>query len=99
LEIVGVDLDRELSALTEYLDQEKIEWVNLLPEEKEGQLTYPMADKYAIQGIPTTFVIGRDGKIAMVNHGDDLAATIEKLLAASAEPDAKPADAKAEAAK
>jgi thiol-disulfide isomerase/thioredoxin len=99
LEIVGVDLDRELSALTEYLDQEKIEWVNLLPEEKEGQLTYPMADKYAIRGIPTTFVIGRDGKIAMVNHGEDLAPTIEKLLTLSAQPDAKPADAKAEAAK
>jgi len=99
LEVVGVDLDRELAPLTEYLEQEKIEWVNLLPEEKEGKLTYPMADKHAISAIPTTFVIGRDGKIAMVNHGQKLGPTIEKLLAASVEPDVKQADAKPESAK
>jgi thiol-disulfide isomerase/thioredoxin len=99
LEIVGVDLDRELAPLTEYLDREKIEWVNLLPEEKEGTLTYPMADKYAVQLLPETFVIGRDGKIALVNHGEDLTPMIEKLLAAPANADAKPAEARSDAAK
>ncbi len=81
-EIVGVNLDGTLSDLSDFLDKEKLPWVNVVGEEKDGQLQFPLAEKYSIQAIPTTFLVGRDGKIAAYDlHGDELTKQIEKLLA------------------
>ncbi len=81
-EIVGVNLDGTLSDLSEYLDKEKLPWVNVVGEEKDGQLQFPLAEKYGIQAIPTTFLVEKDGKIAAYDlHGDELTKQIEKLLA------------------
>src|SRR5262245_48287938 len=82
LEVVGVSLDRELSDLTQFIDKEKIPWINLVGEEKEGEIKFPLAEKYGILGIPTTFLVSRDGKIAtQVLGAQDLTKQIEKLIA------------------
>jgi thiol-disulfide isomerase/thioredoxin len=89
LEVVGVSLDSELSDLTDFLDKEKLPWVNIVGEEKDGKLQFPLADKYGITGIPTTFFVGRDGKIVSqtMGAGDpaDLVKQVEKLLEAKPE--------------
>jgi peroxiredoxin len=95
-EIVGVDLDSTPSDLSDFLDKEKLPWVNVVGEEKDGQLQFPLAEKYSIQTIPATFLVGKDGKIAAFDlHGKELAKQVEKLLADRSV--AKPSDAKPEA--
>jgi thiol-disulfide isomerase/thioredoxin len=102
-EIVGVDLDSTPSDLADFLDKEKLPWLNVVGEEKDGQLQFPLAEKYEIHAIPTTFVVGRDGKIAAYDlHDEELTKQIETLLAekqaaksaGASSPDAKPAEVK-----
>jgi thiol-disulfide isomerase/thioredoxin len=96
-EVVGVDLDGQLSDLSDFLDKEKLPWVNVVGEEKEGQMQFPLAEKYGINGIPTTFLVGRDGKIVSQTLGaQDLSKQIEKLLAEKANTQAA-ASAKSQA--
>jgi hypothetical protein len=84
-EVVGVDLDGTLSDLSDFLDKEKLPWVNVVGEEKDGQMQFPLAEKYGINGIPTSFLVGRDGKIVSQTLGaQDLTKQIEKLLAEKA---------------
>jgi thiol-disulfide isomerase/thioredoxin len=89
-EVVGVDLDQQLSDLTDFLDKEKLPWSSIVGEEKDGKLEFPIAEKYGIQAIPTTFLVGRDGKIlTSVVGAHDLSKEIEKLLAQKTDGDAK----------
>jgi len=82
LEIVGVSLDSELKELSDFIDKEKIPWVNLVGEEKDGSLTFPLAEKYGIMGVPTQFLLGKDGKVVAQSLGaQDFTKEIEKLLA------------------
>jgi thiol-disulfide isomerase/thioredoxin len=81
-EVVGVSLDRELDALAEFLEKDKLPWVNVIGENKGGKLSFPIAEKYGIRVIPTTFLVDKEGKIAGHNlHGEELEKAIEKLLA------------------
>src|SRR5262249_24454705 len=59
LEVVGVSLDSELKDLTDFVEKEKIAWVNLIGEERDGSLKFPLAEKYGIVGIPTQFLLGK----------------------------------------
>jgi thiol-disulfide isomerase/thioredoxin len=93
-EVVGVSIDTELTTLSDFIDKEKIPWVNLIGEEKDGELKFPLAEKYKIIGVPTAILVGKDGKIVdYVLGAHDMTKQIEKLLA---EKDAneKPTDAK-----
>jgi len=95
LEVVGVSLDSELKDLTDFVEKEKIAWVNLIGEEKDGGIKFPLAEKYGIVGIPTQFLLGKDGKVVAQSLGArDFTKEIEKLLAEdSAKPDAVKPDA------
>jgi len=103
LEVVGVSLDSELKDLTDFVEKEKIAWVNLVGEEKDGTLKFPLAEKYGIVGIPTQFLLGKDGKVVAQSLGaQDFTKQIAKLLAEdeSSKPDAvKPDSEKTRAAK
>ncbi|HTQ39182.1 MAG TPA: TlpA disulfide reductase family protein [Pirellulales bacterium] len=91
LEVVGVNLDEQSSDLSEFLDKEKLPWLNVVGEEKDGKMQFPLAEKFGIVGIPTTFVVGKDGKVISVDHGEGLGQQIEKLFGdnAEAKPDSK----------
>jgi thiol-disulfide isomerase/thioredoxin len=80
LEVVGVNLDKQSSDLSEFLDKEKLPWANVVGEEKDGKVSFPLAEKYGIEAIPTTFVVGKDGKILSVDHGEGLTQQIAKLF-------------------
>jgi thiol-disulfide isomerase/thioredoxin len=80
-DIVGVNLDGTPADLSYFLDKEKLPWVNLVGEEKDGQLQFPLAEKYGVQAIPTTFLVSKDGNIAAYNlRGQELTKQVEMLL-------------------
>jgi thiol-disulfide isomerase/thioredoxin len=96
LEVVGVSLDSELKDLTDFIEKEKITWVNLVGEEKDGSLKFPLAEKYGVVGIPMQFLLGKDGKVVAQSLGAlDFKKQIEKLLAEdeNSKPDAAKPDA------
>lgn len=84
-EVVAISLDRDREALETYLAEEQISWVNLFDEAAGGQ--HPLAEKYHVRAIPTTFLVGRDGQVIAQNlRGPALAQQLEKLFAAGQQP-------------
>ena len=88
-EVVGISGDQERAKLDEYLLTEKLPWIQLY--DNNGQNA--AMEKYAIASFPTTFLIGKDGKVISLSaRGPEL----EKLLKAQlGEPDVVPVDVKA----
>lgn len=82
-EVVGVSLDRELSELADFLDKEKLPWINIVGETEGSEMKFPIAKKYNVRAIPTTFLVDKEGKIVGQNlHGEDLNKKIAELLEA-----------------
>lgn len=79
-EIIGISLDNERDALDAYLEKEGITW----PQYFDGKgWENEWAVEYGIQSIPSTFLIGTDGKVVAVDAGaDELRSMIESLLPA-----------------
>jgi thiol-disulfide isomerase/thioredoxin len=77
--IVGISLDKERADFNEAVTKLGITW----PQSFDGLLWgTPIAARYGIQSIPTTILIGKDGKVAAVNLlGARLEAKILDLLA------------------
>ena len=78
-EIIGISLDEDREALKEFFEETPLPWPNIVDAESlaDGQ----MAKKYGIVGIPTTFLLDKEGKLVATNlHGERLAAKIEELL-------------------
>jgi len=62
-EIIGISLDQDKDALNRYLSSQKLPWRTIF----DGKAWYtPSARKYDVTGIPATFLLDRDGKIAYV---------------------------------
>ncbi len=77
VEIVGISLDSNRGELEKYVTDEKIGWV----------ITYtgkgwddPTVEKYGIDGIPSMWVVGKDGNVVSDSARARLEATIEKAL-------------------
>ncbi len=79
LEIVGISLDEDLQRLKTFITTNQLGWI----------ITYsgkgwddPTARQYGVSGIPSVWVIGKDGKVVSDNARSTLAETIEKALSA-----------------
>lgn len=84
-DVVAISLDRDREALEEFLADEQIPWANLFDDQSGGR--NPMAERYNIRAIPSTFLVGRDGKVIAQNlRGPALAQRLEKLFAAEKQP-------------
>ena len=77
------------SSLDAALDQQKTRWVNAINKDKLEWAYHvsnlqkweePAAQQYGVRGIPKTFLIDRDGKIAAINPRYDLEEQLTKLL-------------------
>lgn len=74
-EVVGVSVDHDRKALEKFLDARKLPWANIHDAQSE------MSRYYGITGIPSTMLVGRDGKvIALGVHGEKLNQLLEKHL-------------------
>ena len=66
-------------ALQKYLVSERPPWTILVDKHPQNQT--PMSVHYAITGIPTTILIGADGKVVSLNcRGERLGNELERLL-------------------
>jgi len=77
LAIVAVSLDKDLEAVEKYLDQNQIEWVNLVGDE-----AIRIASKYGIRAIPTMLVVDDEGNVVAVgNSVAQIQSKVQQLLA------------------
>ncbi|RYG66066.1 TlpA family protein disulfide reductase [bacterium] len=80
LEVVGISLDEDESALTAFLKKQKMSWPQIF--DGKGWKT-PIAQTYGVRAIPFTLLIGRDGKVAAVNPPEgQLEKAVQKALSA-----------------
>ena len=77
-EIVGISLDEDKDALQKTIKDRNLAW----PQAFDGEAwDTALAKKYGVQSIPTTFLLGKDGKIAALNlRGDALDKKVAELL-------------------
>jgi peroxiredoxin len=79
-DVVGISIDRDLSALSKFLEENELPWTTLA-----GQDATDFARRMGVRGIPTMLLIDRDGKVASIEHQvADLAGKAEMLLANAA---------------
>ena len=77
LEIIGISLDHSKNKLTKFIAKEEIPW----PQQFDGQgWENKFALKYGIRGIPTMWLIDKQGKLVDKNARTMLDSKIEKLL-------------------
>lgn len=70
-EVVGVSLDREREKLEAFVKEKQVPWITLHEKDNPGQ--HPAAKRYGIFGVPTMFLIGRDGKVISITaRGNEL---------------------------
>ena len=83
-QLIGVSLDTELTALKRFIEEEKMSWSQIFEEKKwRGKLV----KLYNVQGIPSTYLIDRDGKIASKNlRKEELELAVKQLLISRSEP-------------
>jgi thiol-disulfide isomerase/thioredoxin len=56
-EIISISLDRSVIDLKTYIVQEKMDWVHVLDKSRS------LAKRYDVSGIPSLFLLDRDGKV------------------------------------
>jgi len=79
VEIIGISLDKSRQKLTDFIAQRELKWVHTFSGKAWQD---PTATAYGVQGIPSIWIIGKDGKVVSDNARANLEATIEKALAA-----------------
>ncbi len=62
-EIVGYSVDEDVDTLKEFVDNEKTPWITLSKEMSAEAEMEDFSETYHITGIPTLFLIDRDGKL------------------------------------
>ena len=78
LEVVGVSLDREEKALRDFIKREKLGYVQVFEKEK----TRAISKSYGVWGIPSVFLVDKNGVInAMKLRGDRTEVAVKALLA------------------
>lgn len=77
-DIVGISLDRSQETLAKYLEENAINWSNLV-----GKEVREITKKYSIRAVPTMILVDREGKVVTLgNKIAELTPEIEKLLEA-----------------
>ncbi len=82
LEIIGISLDDNRTQLKSFLDQKELPWPTIFtdPEGKEAW-DNPLATYYGVSAIPTTFLVGRDGKVVATDlFGKSLHEAVVELV-------------------
>jgi thiol-disulfide isomerase/thioredoxin len=76
-EIVAICLDQERATLDEFIKSNSLPWINL----HETQGVSSTADRYGISALPTSILVGKDGRVVSLSaRGENLEKLLEKLL-------------------
>jgi peroxiredoxin len=74
-DVVAISLDDDVAELKRFLAERKIPWTTLRDE------GHPLAEKYGITAIPSTFLVGRDGKVLHVDlRGERLLEQLAEVM-------------------
>lgn len=78
LQIIGISLDTNPEKLKQFIRDEEMTWPQILqPDEWSGEL----AKLYSVNGIPRSYIIGRDGTIIAKDlRGEELEEEIARLM-------------------
>jgi thiol-disulfide isomerase/thioredoxin len=82
-EIVGVSIDDSRDDLVNFLKENRLPWkiINSSVKKNEKEFEHPLADQYGIMGIPTLYVINREGKVISLSaRGPELTALVDNLM-------------------
>lgn len=83
LTVLTVSVDQDLAQLKAFVERARLPY----PIIPDSQLTPSVADRYGIHGIPVTYVLARDGRIAARFIGSaDLIPAVQYLLAQASAP-------------
>jgi thiol-disulfide isomerase/thioredoxin len=78
-EVVAVSVDRDLEALRSYLEKEAPPWTILVDRHPDNSTQ--MGEHYGVTAIPTTILVGQDGKVITLScRGAALEKHLEQLL-------------------
>ena len=78
LVVVGVSLDRDEKALRDFVKKEKLSYVQVYGQENAQEIT----KSYGVWGIPSVFLIDKNGFINALNlRGDHTEEAVKALLA------------------
>jgi len=77
LEIVGISLDTDKTALTRFLETEKISWPQYYDP---AGATNRFATQYGVTGIPVMWLVDKHGVLRQLDARDDQEAKVEALL-------------------
>jgi thiol-disulfide isomerase/thioredoxin len=82
LEVVGVSLDENKEDLIKFLAENHLPWKILVSTEAHHSgFDNPIADNYGISGIPTVFLMNREGKVVSLSaRGEQLATLVDGLI-------------------
>jgi peroxiredoxin len=83
-EVIGVSLDDDKKALTDFLDKKQLPWITLFDDDpsKQGWEGAAMTKPFAIEELPTMIMIDRAGKVISISaRGDALPKLVGKLIA------------------
>ena len=75
--IVGISLDTDKPALAKFISDMKMDWVQTYSGKKWKD---PTVKKYGIDGIPSVWVIGKDGKVISTDAVTNTSEIIDKAL-------------------
>lgn len=85
-EVVGVSLDEDEKALTEFIKDKGLAWPQIVFKDKESAGTLKdneVAKQFKVGSIPAIFLIGRDGKLLTLDpRGEALDGAVKKALEA-----------------
>lgn len=80
-EVVGISLDNSKEKLVSFIAERKLPWTNLFDENGPKGFEHAIATYYGISGIPSTLIVGKDGKVVSLSaRGAQLGELLEKLL-------------------
>jgi thiol-disulfide isomerase/thioredoxin len=67
LELLGISLDRDNRTLEDFVKTQSLPWPNVV---NSGKTNVNMI-RYGVTNLPTTMLVGKDGKVLAVNLGGD----------------------------
>lgn len=80
-DVVGVSVDQDRAALEQFLKEHKHPWTDLFDSYAARGTDKSLSTYYGVFGIPTVFLVGRDGKVISNScRGEELGKRLETLL-------------------
>ena len=78
-EIVGISLDKDVSALKSYIASESIPWISVSDTLTASAGMPSLGEQYGIRGIPTMYLLDRQGRIlSTAARGENLKRLLEQ---------------------